>query len=71
MTEVSSYIELFQEEEADGGKCQAVTVENPPRQSETKEGLHRAIDRAHGEEAALNPKENRRDVGVKYVVIYR
>ncbi|CAI8016455.1 hypothetical protein GBAR_LOCUS10095 [Geodia barretti] len=55
------------EEEADGGKCQAVTVENPPRQSETKEGLHRAIDRAHGEEAALNPKENRRDVGVKII----
>jgi hypothetical protein len=59
--------ELYIAEEADDGRCQAVTVENPLRQSETKEGLHRAIDRVHGEEVAFNPKENRRDVGVKII----
>ena len=37
---------------------------NPSRASETKEGLHKAIDRAHGEG---EPRYDRRDVGVKYV----
>ena len=39
-------------------------MENPSRASETKEGLHKAIDRAHGEGESRN---DRRDVGVKYV----
>ena len=40
-------------------------IENPQRTSETKEGLHKAIDRAHGEKVAFDPKDNRKDIGVK------
>ena len=41
-------------------------MENPQRESETKEGLHKAIDRAHGEREPSNPWDRRKDVGVKY-----
>ena len=39
-------------------------MENPSRASETKEGLHKAIDKAHGEGVSRN---DRKDVGVKCV----
>ena len=45
-------------------------MENPQRESETKEGLHMAIDRAHGEREPFNPWDRRKDVGVKYANVY-
>ena len=39
-------------------------MENPQRESETREGLHKAIDQAHGEGESRN---DRRDVGIKCV----
>ena len=41
-------------------------MKNPPRDSETKEGLHKAIDRVHGEREPFSPWIKRKDVGVKY-----
>ena len=37
-------------------------VRNPVRESETREALHKAIDRAH---EAMGPKHFHRDIGVK------
>ena len=41
-----------------------VDVTNPPRESETKEGLYKAIERAHGGRELLKPGESPKDVGV-------
>ena len=41
-------------------------MENPSRASETKEGLHKAIDKAHGQGVSRN---DQRDIGVKCVNI--
>ena len=41
-------------------------MENRQRENETKEDLHKAIDRAHGEREPFNPWDRRKDVGVKY-----
>lgn len=42
-----------------------LAAKSPQRASETKEGLHRAIDRVHGEREPFDPSHNRKDVGVK------
>ena len=39
-------------------------MESPRRESETREGLHKAIDQAHGEGES---RDDQRDVGVKCV----
>ena len=39
-------------------------AESPVRESETREGLRRAIDRVHGEREAM---DSRKDTGYKYV----
>ena len=40
-------------------------MKSPHRESETKEGLHKAIDRIHGKGQDYDPGANRKDVGVK------
>ena len=43
-------------------------AESPVRESETREGLRRAIDRVHGEKReAFDPMDSRKDTGYKYV----
>lgn len=41
-----------------------LATKSPQRESETEEGLHKAIDRVHGDEP-FDPSQNRKDVGVK------
>ena len=42
-------------------------AESPVRESETREGLRRAIDRVHGEKReAFDPMDSRKDTGYKY-----
>ena len=47
-------------------ECKELGVKNPPRDSETREGLYKAIDRVHGEGEPFSPWIKRKDVGVKY-----
>ena len=53
----------FQETtEVEGGSGNSADVKNPVRESETREGLHKAIDRAH---EPMGPKHFHKDMGVK------
>ena len=40
-------------------------IENPSRETETKEGLHKALDRAHWDKELSDPGDRRKDIGVK------
>lgn len=52
------FIFLQNDTDCVGGECRALAIESPVREDETMEGLHRAIEKIHGENEPFNIREN-------------